>query len=105
MNSEHFCTSCEQSYAADSTAKKCPCCGSMNVESWPRKTYYRIKNRLGNKAELELVSRHEPSRDEIKHTQALLGYHPAGYGDPMEVHSERYKNFHVTRWRVWASCD
>jgi len=64
----------------------------------------QVSNDL-KKITFESVSRETLTDEVLKRIQTALGYDPAGYGSPMGITSERYKNFHVTRWRIWASCD
>lgn len=63
------------------------------------------RSTVKDKYRFEAVSRRYLDSASLQEIQARLGYHPNGYGSPVEVVSERYRNFYVTRWKVWSSCD
>jgi Na+-transporting NADH:ubiquinone oxidoreductase subunit NqrA len=53
----------------------------------------------------EATSRVELSEDQIAELQKQAGYHPAGYGGPIEIHHSFKRGRHHYVWACWGSCD
>ncbi len=53
-----------------------------------------------------LLSDYEPNKEDLSRHQASLGFHPHGYGGPMNIFtSAKHSGMYYTTWSSWASCD
>ena len=57
------------------------------------------------RAAFEMHTHLKPTGEQVLEAQLECGYHPSGYGAPMNITSRQEDGHYITTWQCFGSCD